>query len=365
MRFLYFELPITAINQSLVIGYWFKSRYFFGWLTSYPKSNSQVFVSRGFAELRDGRLSRDLQVFSQEVSWIFSTSGGTRIFVVDSRGTGGVELASITRGFAPNARFVGFTNEGGTRNVDVGSPGQVTVSMATSSDGRTFTTATTITDPRSGRIEVPLERANRVPTGNFNRNGLVSGDLVGGGVGSLTRVMRSTRLLERNDWFDSVFLGLNVEGDVPFKVDPAVTGGTAFTVGSTAEAGNLTAAEGTTAAGVFTLDRMGVASDLRVPQGSRLLMDLPLSHPANTGFVAPNALNNLDGGIAQSDLRFDLALVQGHNAIDAVRDIGGNMTFSGLDALFTLRSRCNEFQHCLRHIDRMNAGTGSRRFARE
>ena len=117
-----------------------------------------------------------------------------------------------------------------------------------------------------------------------------------------------------------------------------MTGGTAFTVGSTAEAGNLTAAEGTTAAGVFTMDRMGVVSGLMVQQGSRLSMDLPLSHPANTGFMAPNALNNLDGGIALSDLRFDLALVQGDSTIDAVRDIGGNMTFSGLDVLFTLPS---------------------------
>ena len=311
---------------------------FLGWLTSYPKDSSQVFVSWGIAELENGTFIRDLQVFSNELSWRHSTSGGSRLFVVDSRGTGGVNLAGITRGIPPNTRYGGLTNEGGNINLDLGSPGQATASMATAADGRLFITAITITDPESGRVEFPLERANRLPTGNFDRFGLVSGDLVGGGGGSLTRVMRSTRLLDRNDWYDSVFFGLDVQGDVPFKVDPAVTGGTAFTVGLTADGGNLTAAEGTTAAGVFTMDRMGVASGLMVPQGSRLSMDLSLSHPANTVFTAPNALNNLDGAIALADLRFDLALAQGDSTIDAVRDIGGNMTFSGLDVLFTLPS---------------------------
>lgn len=308
----------------------------FGWLTSSARNTDTVFLSQGLADLSADRLTLDLRIFSSEVGWTRDPGSGTSAFVVDSLGTGPISGAAVTRGFPPSVQFVGFTNNSGGITLSIGSPDQITAYESTTSGPVTVISAFAMVDPASGRVEIPLERAPAPPVGNFDRNGLVSGDMIGGG--SPERRIRSTRILDRNDWYDSVFLGRNVEGDVPIKVDPALTGGTAFTVGVTATEGNLSGVEGTSSGGDFSLDRMGIQEGLAVQQGDRLLMDLPLNNVANTPFLADNALNNLDPSIPLADLEFDLALAQDDLTVDVVRGVGGNMAFNGLDATFTLPS---------------------------
>src|SRR5262249_5129831 len=111
----------------------------------------------------------------------------------------------------------------------------------------------------------------------------------------------------------------------------------AFRVGVAVPFGHLAVAEGTTAGGVFSLARVGIAADLAVAEGAVTARDLPLDHAAATTFTAPQALAGLDTAFAVTDLRFDLALQQpSGRVVDVVRAVGGNLLASGQDAVLTL-----------------------------
>ena len=174
----------------------------------------------------------------------------------------------------------GCTLENGVVNAEYGDVGQATASIETSANSVAVVSAFTMVDIDSARIEVPLERA-RPATGAFDPHGLVSGQLLGATGGKIHRV-RSSRSITLEDWYEEVFFGRRVSGDVPFKVDPAMTGGTTFVVGVPQPVGHLAAAEGAAGPGVFTLERIGLASQLEPAAGGTIAQDLSLDLVADT-----------------------------------------------------------------------------------
>ncbi len=311
---------------------------FSGLLTSRPKDLGNVYTTEVVANI-GGQHHIDLQIFARTDFWWAPRSGNgpTATLVRDAIGTGPVQQAAVIAGDAPGTGLVGFTPENGAISVTYGNVNQGTASKSTTADGRTVISAWTSVDIDSARIEVPLEIARQVPNGGFTPHGLVFGQLVGGGVGTKTRSVFSTRQLTIEDWYDQIYSGFDLAGKFPRKFDPAVTGGTAFEIGVATERGNLSAAEGVMSGGVFTLERMGLVPRLAPQRGGTIQQDIPLDLVADTVFLGQDSLTNLAPPMTIADLSFDLLtqLADG-NLVESARAVNGNMTQNGTSIEFTL-----------------------------
>ena len=308
-----------------------------GAITTVPQDEDRVFLTEASVFANENQRTVNLRLFGRELDYWLGRGKGTVTYAVDQTGTGVVRRVAIIRGQTPGEGFVAETSESGYVNTDYGFVGEITGTIATGSDGRTVICASSFVDPDSGRAELPIERALRQPIGAFDPHGLLSGSLTGGGSGPKSRRVLATRRLGVDDWYDQAFFGNGEFGSTPMKVDPALTGTTPFLVGLPLPLGHVAAAEGTTAAGVFTLERIGFLSSVATPAGGQLQRDIPLSLPATTTYTAANALANLDPRLTASDFRFDLGVELGdYSVLQLVAGVGGNMSATGSDVAFLL-----------------------------
>jgi len=310
-----------------------------GWVgfeTSRPKDADLIIRTVGVFELEGDPSALDIRVFGDEVGWLPRRGNSTLTRVLDKVGTGPIELAYVIVGLLAGTGLEDLTNEFGITGADIGKDGQVTGVFSSESDGRKVVSAITMVMVNTGEISLPVGRALRRNLGAFQRFGMFAGSLTNG-VGSNTRRVRSSGTMTLQDFYNQTFLSQQPTFRIPKKVDPAVTGGTNYLFGVPNGLGHLAATEGTTTTGVFTLERLGLALNLPAVEGTRTTQDLELSLVANTPFTVTNALVDKDASIANSDLRFDLAGELPKNTlVDIDQNIGGNMTVSGNNLIFTL-----------------------------
>jgi len=319
---------VSFVNQS--------ANGYTGLLTTRLLDADSVDLTQAAIFVGAGTHSTSLQVFSQmQGSWTPRSGGGpTATYVVDREGTGPVANAAVVQGDVPQQGYVGLTPDSGAISGTYGDVGQATASIATSAGGVAVVSAFTMVDINSARIELPLLRATE-PTGAFDSHGLVCGTLQSAGSG--THQVRATRTISIDDWYDEVFFDLDVEGDVPIKVDPAVTGGLAFRIGVPLPSGNLVGLELTAGSNGPALDRFGFVAGLQPVAGGEIDRDLMLEYVPDTQFRISDALTNLSSTIAPATLTFDLALgLASGEFVDVARGIGGNMSASGTNLDLTL-----------------------------
>lgn len=337
------DVPTAAVTltdargQCLIEGVPFG---FFGFSDGYPADTVELFVIEALGFLEGGRRWSDFTAFFDDRAW-FVGSRNTRALVMDSVGGGAVRDAAVVRGSTPGEGFVGITPQGGIVVVGRDFGGRATAASRTSYAGTTVVSAISIERPNAERLELPVDRALRLPGGLFDRHGLAAGTLPGFDPLAEQR-LRATRLLEEGEWFDEILLGAPPASSVPVKVDPALPPGS-YRAGVGAPLGSIAVAEGTTAGPVFTLARVGLATGLTAAQGEVTPLDLPLAHAAGTAFAAPRALAGLDPAFAPADLRIDLGLLRPDGlAVDVARDVGGNLVPAGQDATILLPALAGE-----------------------
>lgn len=298
-----------------------------------PEDVSRIFRAEAIAFFGGGRVL-DLLVFGSETNlWDGrSRSGDTIATVVDREGTGPIRFADVVRGVEPEKGHVGETSEAG--RVIANFDGAATAVMRTQNAERTVISAFTMHGVDSTRIELPLERAPRLAQGAFDRHGIVEGALLSSAGATLRRV-RATRWLTREDWFEEVFEGRSVSGDVPLDEDPERSGAPSYSIGVPAPAGHLAAIAGTSAGGVVTVQRAGFAADVAPVEGERTALDLNLDLVADTSFLVRGARAGLHPWL--TTMSFDWAVERSDGVlVDMARGIGGNMAAAGVDVTFTL-----------------------------
>ncbi len=302
------------------------------------KQNSELLLDLEGLDLEeDFHDPIDFELFRGNPEWIEDRSGdGAFTRVLDKLGSGIIRGASVYR-LRPGAdEFLFNIDEFQDTRVKYAVDDFATAAYSSTTDNRTVISAFSSTKVIEGRVELPLERADRLPLGLYGRHGLLGGTLAGRGSGN-TLLLRASRSLVIDDWYNQVFDGLEVGGNYPIKLDPGLSGGSDFIAGVALPAGNLTAVEGDTSAGVFTLQRTWQGRNLMAVQGTILPISLGAPNEANTGFRAQDALLGLDPALSFADLTFDLGvLYPDRQVIDIARDIGGNLTAAGTDVDFLL-----------------------------
>lgn len=307
----------------------------FGFTTGRPIDGRQVLFGQAVGFQQFGRRWTDVNQFTLDTYW-FIGARNSRTQALDWRGGGPVRGAAIVKGAVPDAGFVQFTREGGLVITNRAFDGRATAAVRTVADGRTVTSAFTIVDPNGEHLEMPLQRADLIAPGQFDRHGVLAGALTGVALPSDLRV-RSTRAMTPSEWFDDVFLGMPLASSLPIDLDPAATGDPDFRVGIGVPLGQVAAVQGSTVGGDFTLERVGILRGLATQEGVVQQRDLALAAFADTTFVAPGAANGLDPALSGNDLRFDLALGTADGlATDVVREVGGNHTIVGDDVRLLL-----------------------------
>jgi len=312
---------------------------YIGVLTSQTGRPGRALVAEAFRFFGDGSRRLDLQVFAQDQEFLLhrSSQGTTAVHVVDAVGTGPVQGAALVNGSTPGIGYLGQTVQNGILFGEFGYGGEATASITTTAGGLTVTSACTLSHVDSARIEIPLLRAVARANGGYDRHGLVAGQLLQASTPvPKTRLLRSTRYFILNDWYEEVFDGEDVLGNVPFVQDPATSD--QFKVGVTEPVGHLAAVEGTTVGVSLELERMGIAANLQPVPGGVIRRDVALDLVADTQFDAPGAIKNLDPGTSSSALTFDLAAQLADSTIvDVGRGFGGASIFTtGEDAEFRL-----------------------------
>ncbi len=306
----------------------------FGFQEGRPADGNEVFYAQSVGFLERGRRWLDAyQFFFQQPRFLGTRR--SRTIVTDSLGGGPVQDAAVVRGAVPGAGLIGITQQAGAFFVDRDFEGRATASLRSQRGGRTIVHAFSIDRPDGEHLELPLLRVLRAPLGAFDRHGLVAGTLLGADPSRLQR-LRVTRRISLQEWWDDVVEGVPIPSSLPIDVDPATTHA-AFQAGVAVAGGNLAAAEVTTAGGITTLQKAGIA-DERVPsEGGMTQIDIALDLTATTTFVVANALTALDPDIVVANLRFALALEQpSGRVVDVVRELGGNLSSAGNDLQFQL-----------------------------
>jgi hypothetical protein len=309
---------------------------FVGFETTEPIDHDAINRTLGVFEMESNSIAQDIRVFGDQRAWLPKRNGSSLTRVLDEVGTGPIEAAYVIVGAVAGTGLEDLTSEVGITAASIGGGGQVTAVFESQSDGRTVVSAITMVKVNTGEISLPVARATRKNLGAFQRFGLFTGSITNI-AGSNTRRVRATGTMTLQNFYEESFLGQPATFRVPKKVDPAVTGGSTYTIGVPKGLGYLATTEGTTTAGVFTLERVGLAPNLVVVEGTRTTQNLDLSLVANTLFTVTDALVNKDASIPNNALRFDLAgqLAKG-TLLDIERDIGGNMTVSGTNLIFSL-----------------------------
>lgn len=307
---------------------------YFGFQDGRALDARDVFYGQAIGFLEPGRRWLDAYQFFQQRGWYLG-SRRTRALVSDAVGGGPLAGAAVVQGAVDGQGLVELTREGGTLFVTRDFAGRATASRSSTRGTRTLVHAISIARPNGDHLEFPLQRVLRLPVGAFDRHGIVAGSLTGADP-AREHALRATRRLSLQEWWDDVVDGTPLASSLPVDVDPAVTHGP-FAAGVAAAGGNLAAAEFTLAAGVRTVQRLGLLADVVPVEGERLARDLPLDLVADQTFDAPDALVGLDPAIAAADLRFALALrLPGDRVVDVVRDVGGNVAPLGAGLRFTL-----------------------------
>ena len=308
-----------------------------------PITNDRVFEAQAVGFMPGGRLWQDAGAYLGENVW---EPGGrnTRAQTLDRRGGGPLRDIAVVRGATANAGFVQFTREGGMVVVARDFSGRATAALHSSRDGREVYSAVSFDRPFAEHLEMPLRQAMRADIGAFDRHGLRRGTLTQANP-ALAHRLRSTARLSPSDWFEDVVLGEPLGSSLPTKLDPATAGGLDFAIGVATPIGQMAAVEGTSAAGVFTMTRAGIATGLQLPGGEVSQGDLPLALAADTGFLATGAASGLDAGFTSADLSVDLGLLRADNtAVDVARGLGGNHVVNGNDVTFTLPALAGSLQ---------------------
>ena len=305
---------------------WFEDvpQGYFGFDGGFPFDSDEVFIVEALGFFPGGLRWLDLYAFYDDRAW-FVGSRNTRAAVLDSVGGGPVRDAVVVSGSTDGEGYSGLTQEAGVVFVGRDFGNRATAVMQTSTGGETVTSAFTIQDPDSERLEMPVVRALRSPGGEFDRYGMASGDFTGFDPAA-EQQFRASRMLEFTEWFDAVMLGVPPQTSVPIKT--GLPQGS-YRAGVAVPYGSLAVAEGTTSGSVFTLDRLGIASMLAFPEGAETARDLPLDHVAGTIFPVNDLTVGLDPVFGAADLRFDLGLRLLNGLVaDVARDVGGNVTLN-------------------------------------
>jgi hypothetical protein len=293
----------------------------FGFVDSIPRDIRAVYRIRQVLALRPG-LDNATNVFAFEIPWRWAQISGTMIAAVDKAGTGALFLAHVVRSDIPGKGLLGQTDLNGYLGLDVSPSDSLTTVMKTEIGGRTVTSAFTAEEPHIGRIETPLERAPR-QFSEFVRFGVVTGDLTGVASSTTkTRRVRASGRMTRQDFVDVAAFGRRMR-DTPSMVMPTSTSPT-FRVGVPAGFGHVAAAEGSTVAGVFHLERLGVVLNTKPVEGEQVTQNIPLiAIPASSLFRIQNGLKNMDDAFLTTDLRFSVAgELESGLLVDLVADVG-------------------------------------------
>jgi hypothetical protein len=300
-----------------------------------PRDDRRVLSAESVAILEPFRRSLDLRLFMDDQDWITGRRRGTQTFVLDRRGTGRAAGAVILRDRGDGDEFADRTTEFNLPRVDYGARGEATAALLSSSDSRVVASAITIRDPATGRVELPLARANRAPLGRFDRHGLVRGTLPAmAGV----RRLRATRAFTAREWFDDVFLGVDRSAALPRRVDPELTGGTGFHLGLPLPSGNLAVVAGGLTGNVFTVQDIVFWSDVRPTAGGTLDLAPRTAVAVAQSFVVPGAVGNSDPAFGIDDYAFDWAIeLAGGELVDLARAVGGNSSAGPTPGDVTLR----------------------------
>lgn len=306
----------------------------FGITAARPLDRDNLFLLRSLGFLQVGRPWFDLNVFFNERPWYIGARS-TAVQVLDAQGGGPFAEAVIVRGSTAGGGFSGRSTDGSTLFVNRPFDGRATAVAQTAVEGRTVTSAFSIERPNADQLELPVLKAMRTPAGAFDRHAMVQGTLPGHDPLAQQQVS-GRRLTTPGEWLQDVFGGAPVVSSLPVKGDPAAAVGS-FRVGVAVPIGHLVGVEGTTAGGVYTLHKVGIAADLQLPEATVTARDLALDLPADTVFTAVGLLGALEPSFPIADLRFDLALLRPNGlVVDVVRGVGGNHAASGQDVQFTL-----------------------------
>ncbi len=306
----------------------------FGFQDGFPRDVENSYYAQSLGFVDEGRRWQDAYMFFDELSW-FIGSRSSRVLITDRVGHGPIEGAAVVRGPTALEGFTDIVDESGTLFGNRPFDGRITATNRSERDGATYVDAVTIERPNGEHLELPLQRAYRRSLGAFDRHGLVAGTLTGVDP-ARQHELRATRWIELQEWWDDVVDGVPLASSLPKDVDPAVTHGD-FRVGVDARGGHVAAAELTVAGAVRTLQKLGLATALAVPEGAVTALDVALDRVATASFALPGALAGLDPAIPAADLRLDLALeLSNGTVVDCVRDLGGNHAAAGSDLVCTL-----------------------------
>lgn len=296
-----------------------------------PREDRNVLAIEGVAFVTPQRRTLDLRLFSDDTPWISGRRRGTQTWVVDRFGTGLISDARVFRRRGDGDEQQQLTRDNQLLRIDFGAePSEATAVVDTSSDQRRVVSAFTAVRIETGRVELPLQRANRVSPGAFDPFGFVRGVLPV--TGDVTKSVRVLGSLSAEEWFESVFEGRDFAPSVPSRRDPATTGEDTFVVGVPLPRGEVVGVLGNTTPAGFTLENVAFSGPLAAVAGG--VVDIPMSEAvaADARFLLTDALAGRDAAIATSDLAFDWAIeFDDRRVLDVVRALTGNLTVAGDD----------------------------------
>ncbi|GDY02240.1 hypothetical protein LBMAG49_15690 [Planctomycetota bacterium] len=307
----------------------------YGFSAAHPYDSNDLFYCRNSGSADLGTRWFDVDVFFGKVGWHLG-GDNTLAYVSDQVSSCPAINAGLVQGTVDGQGLIGFVNQTGMLVVNRNFSGSATGSQQTRIASRSITSAITFMSPNCDSLELPVRRSLHPSIGNFDRNGMVRGNLTGFLPSSEQR-LRASRLLVMDDWVGEVLIDEPIISRYPVKVGASVEPGK-FMVGIASPMGNVAVAEGTDLGGHFTLAAVGILAGLAVPEAVVTPRDLPIDRPANTDFVAQTALAGLDPSFTIADLSFDLALLQPSAfVVDVARNIGGNLSRTGTGTDLRLR----------------------------
>lgn len=303
-----------------------------GFLSSAPDPQQLYSVQalEGIVRM-DVRRNVDLQLFFARQSWIGS-GGGVAVWPVDPVSRAPLDRVHMFRDRGAGDEFLDITKRDQIDREDYGGSHAI-LTLQTSLEGRTVRSAYEVQSIFSGRIEVPMPRAQRAPLGNFDPFVTVTGDVTGVGA---VRSTLATGIVDQDAWLSAALDGRSLAAAAPVRLDPAA-GGTAFLLGVPSAGGSVIATTGTDAGGATILRDVAFADDVRLDPGVGHRIDLGTPIPADAGFTAPEALVGLDPRVPPDSFVYDLGIrMPSGRTLDVGRGFDGRGLAQGTDVVFAL-----------------------------
>jgi hypothetical protein len=275
------------------------------------------------------RRSTDFRVFRTFAPVLIG--GPTLTQAVDPVGLGPIAGVALLRDVGAGPASVGETPSTSGLPVEYGVDDIATATASSSAPGgRDVLSAWSVQSPMTGRLQLPIERAERGWQSPFDPHAVHVGSVTGGPAGVDDYEVRASRPLSRRTWLDLV-LGDSTVGAAraPLDVDPT-TADPSFRVGVPAPVGFLVAAARTdSGGGRFVLDGLGLVERSGVAAGSRVAADVALD-VGTASISVSGAGTGLDAGFVANDFTLDLGLARPLGVVDAVRDIRGGVLIGSI-----------------------------------